>query len=172
MSKTNTNNLVTMGKVVDAFGILGFIKIKTDTIATAISLGHYQNLYLKVKEQWTLYKVTKSFPHDNILNAKLEGINDRDQAISLKGNLVGIPRTEFPNIQDPDEFYWVDLIGLTVINQENIILGTVSNLMESGANSVLVVDGETEHLIPFVGAYITKVDLAQKQIIVDWGIDY
>ena len=172
MSETNTNNLVHMGQVVNAFGILGFIKIKTDTNATAISLSNYSNIYLKVKEQWVLYKVTKSFPHDNILNTKLEGINDRNEAISLKGSIVGIPRTEFPKIQDPDEFYWVDLIGLDVINQENISLGKVSDLMESGANSVLVVDGETEHLIPFVSAYIIKVDLAKKQIIVDWGIDY
>lgn len=172
MSKTETTNLVTMGKVVGAFGILGFIKIKTDTNATAISLSNYKNLHLQIDNKWTLYKVTKSFATENILNAKLEGISDRDQAISLKGSIVGIPRTEFPQIKDPNEFYWVDLIGLTVTNQENIKLGLVSDLMESGANTVLVVDGETKHLIPFVDAYIIKVDIEKKQITVDWGIDY
>lgn len=172
MSTIDTNNLITMGKIVGAFGILGFVKIKTDTNNTADSLSNYKVLYLKTHEEWILYKVTKSFAHDNVLNAKFEGINDRDTAINLKGCLVGIPRTAFPPIQDSDEFYWVDLIGLNVINQENITLGRVSDLMESGANSVLVVNGETEHLIPFVNAYIIKVDLENKQITVDWGIDY
>jgi 16S rRNA processing protein RimM len=172
MSKTNSNNLVTMGKVVGAFGILGFIKIKTDTNNTADSLSNYKTLYLKTHEEWTLYRVNKSFAHDNILNAKLEGINDRDAAIMLKGAFIGVPRTEFPKLKDPDEFYWVDLVGLRVINQENITLGIVSDLMESGANSVLVVNGDIQHLIPFVNAYIIKVDLVQKQIMVNWGIDY
>lgn len=172
MSKIDTNNLVTMGKVVNAFGILGFIKIRTDTQTTAASLSNYKTLYLKIRDQWILHKVTKSFANDNILNAKLQGINDRNEAISLKGAIVGIARTEFPKIQDPNEFYWVDLIGLNVVNQENLTLGTVTDLMESGANSVLVVNGEIQHLIPFVASYIINVDLAQKQIIVDWGIDY
>ena len=172
MTQNPKENLVIMGKVVNAFGILGFIKIKTDTQATAISLSKYKSLHLKIKEQWILHQVTESFADDNILNVKLDTINDRNAALSLKTCLVGIPRAEFPKLSNPDEFYWLDLIDLTVINKAGITLGTVSTLIESAANSVLVVDGDKNHLIPFVGTYIIEVDLKQKQILVDWGIDY
>lgn len=172
MEQNTKDNLVIMGSVVNAFGILGFIKIRTDSKSVSTSLSQYKNLHLQIDGKWILYKVTKSQVHDNVLNAKLTGIDDRNEAIKLKGSLVGVPRTEFPKIKSPDEYYWVDLIGLTVINKDEVVLGQVSNLMDSGANSVLVVDGELNHLIPFVAAYIISVNLEKKEIIVDWGVDY
>lgn len=172
MTENSKANLVTMGRVVSAFGVLGFIKIKTDSNSDAISLSHYTSLHVNLNGAWSTYKVTKSFPHESILNAKLEGINDRDAALQLKNARIAVNREDFPQLQNPNEFYWVDLIGLTVINREQLTLGKVTTLMDSGANSVLVVTGEKEHLIPFVQEYILNVDLTRKEIIVDWGIDY
>ena len=72
-----------------------------------------------------------------------------------------------------DEFYWVDLVGMSVINRDNITLGKVKNLIETGAHDVLVVHGEYgEKLIPFVSHYIDNVNKDTQQIQVDWGLDY
>ena len=171
MSPKTQDTLVPMGRIVNAFGILGFIKIKTDTAVTSQTLSQYQELYLQINNEWVLYKVEKAFSSDNILNAKLFAVNDRDQALALKGTIVAVSRDKFPKL-DNNEYYWVDLIGLNVYNQQQEFLGQVENLMESGGNSVLVVKGDKEHLIPFVNAYVLDVDRTKKQITVDWGLDY
>lgn len=166
-------NLVTMGRIVNAFGILGFVKIKTDTAAICNSLAKYKELYLLINGKWVLYKVEKTSPSDNFLWVKFAGVTDRDQALELKGVAVAVPRDTFQKLDSDDEFYWVDLIGLSVYNPKQELLGTVESLMESGSNSVLVVKStEKEHLIPFVGVYVLDVDLKKRQIIVDWEIDY
>ena len=73
---------------------------------------------------------------------------------------------------DADEYYWTDLIGLKVINRQQELIGTVDSLMDTGAHSVLVVAGERQHLIPFVANYVIDVDMQNKCIYVDWGLDY
>lgn len=165
------NNLITMGKIVNSFGIQGFVKIKADT-QSPDSLTKYQELYLLINNNWTLFKLEKSFVREDVFHGKFFGINDRDQALSLKGVVIGIPRDQFPTLPQ-DEYYWADLIGLKVYNKENEDLGMVKNLMEAGGNSVLVIKHEeSERLIPFVNVYILDVDFVKQQIIVDWGLDY
>lgn len=75
---------------------------------------------------------------------------------------------------DDDEFYWVDLIGATVVNEQQETLGTVGGLIDNGAHQILriVGEGEVERLVPFVEVYVKSVDVAGKRIVVDWGLDY
>lgn len=165
-------NLIDMGYIANAFGIQGWVKIKTAT-EYSDSLDEYAQVYLKLKDGTILSKkIEKSFARDGVFHAKLAGINDRDAAFALKGTIVAVDREEFPDL-DEDEFYWVDLIGLNVINVQGESLGIVKDLMETGANDVLVAKLEQEErLIPFVAQYVVKVDMQNKQIIVDWGLDY
>lgn len=165
-------NLIDMGYIANAFGIQGWVKIKTAT-EYSDSLDEYTQVYLKLKDGTVLSKkIEKSFARDGVFHAKLAGIDDRDAAFALKGTIIAVDREEFPDLDD-DEFYWVDLIGLNVINVQGESLGIVKDLMETGANDVLVVKLEQEErLIPFVAQYVVKVDMQNKQIIVDWGLDY
>lgn len=165
-------NLIDMGYIANAFGIQGWVKIKTAT-EYSDSLDEYTQVYLKLKDGTILSKkVEKSFARDGVFHAKLAGVDDRDAAFALKGTIVAVDREEFPDL-DEDEFYWVDLIGLNVINVQGESLGVVKDLMETGANDVLVAKLEQEErLIPFVAQYVVKVDMQNKQIIVDWGLDY
>lgn len=165
-------NLIDMGYVANAFGIQGWVKIKTAT-EYSDSLDEYTQVYLKLKDGTILSKkIEKSFARDGVFHAKLAGVDDRDAAFALKGTIVAVDREEFPDL-DEDEFYWVDLIGLNVINVQGESLGIVKDLMETGANDVLVAKLEQEErLIPFVAQYVVKVDMQNKQIIVDWGLDY
>ena len=105
-----------------------------------------------------------------------EGVDDRDQAEKLKGARVYISRADFPKTDD-DEYYWVDLLGLSVVNREGLVLGTVKDLMATGPQTVLVLEYEAEgktqeRLIPFVNAFVDEVSLPNKQIKVDWQPDY
>ena len=85
-------------------------------------------------------------------------------------------RSSFPT-PDSDEYYWVDLIGLEVVNREGLALGSVKELLSTGPQTVLVIeyteDGKTlERMIPFVSAYVDQVDLPGRRIMVDWQADY
>ena len=166
------DNVIPMGVVVGAFGILGWIKIKTST-QEYDSLGKYPSLLLMIDGNWVKYKVENFSTKSNVFSVKLENILNRDHALSLKGVLVGVLRSEFPHLPS-DEYYWTDLIGMNVYNLAQESFGNVINLMETGANSVLVVKNANgiQRLIPFVGKHIVNVDITNGQIIVDWGLDY
>ena len=165
-------NLIDMGYIANAFGIQGWVKIKTAT-EYSDSLDGYTQVYLKLKDGTVLSKkIEKSFARDGVFHAKLAGVDNRDAAFALKGTIIAVDREEFPAL-DEDEFYWVDLIGLNVINVQGESLGIVKDLLETGANDVSVAKLEQEErLIPFVAQYVVKVDMQNKQIIVDWGLDY
>ena len=101
---------------------------------------------------------------------------DRNTAERLKGSRIFISRASFPT-PSPDEYYWVDLMGLQVINREGIELGTVTDLMSTGPNTVLVLQWQTqdethERMIPFVSAFVDAVDVPGRRISVDWQADY
>ncbi|MCE3269256.1 MAG: ribosome maturation factor RimM [Burkholderiales bacterium] len=162
--------LIDIGKIIGVFGIQGWVKIKTSSDAD--TLKHYNKLQLSINNTISELGITKSNVKNGIWFVLFEGINDRNKAESLIGSLVAVSRSEFPKT-DIDEYYWIDLIGLKVINLQHELLGMVDSLMDTGPHSVIVVKGdEKTHLIPFVAAYITNVDMENKQIIADWGLDY
>ena len=123
-----------------------------------------------------LLRVRETKDHADTVVARADGVDDRSAAESLKGARIFIPRSSFPTAGD-DEFYWVDLLGLDVVNREGVHLGAVRDLMSTGPQTVLVVareeDGKTvERMIPFVSQFIDGVDQAAKRITVDWQPDY
>lgn len=166
-------NLVDMGYIASPFGIQGWVKIKVTTEFDD-SLDDYELIYLKlVNGKVVNKKIEKSFARDGIFHAKLNDVSDRDAAFALKGAVVAVDREHFPELDNEEDFYWVDLIGLEVVNLQNEALGVVKDLMETGASDVLVIrDDKDERLIPFVAQYVISVNLANKQITVDWGLDY
>lgn len=128
-----------------------------------------------------LLRITHSQTHGDGVLAAAQELPDRAAAEALKGARVFVARSSFPTAGD-GEYYWVDLLGLQVLNREGQVLGTVTDLLDTGAHSVLRVrrpeataatpPAEAERLIPFVAAYIDEVDLAARSIRVDWGLDY
>jgi 16S rRNA processing protein RimM len=109
--------------------------------------------------------------------ASAQEIDDRSAAELLRGARIFVSRASFPTAAD-DEYYWVDLIGLEVVNREGLPLGRVRELLSTGPQTVLVLeytaDNGTgaERMIPFVSAYVDAVDLAGRRITVDWQPDY
>lgn len=159
-----------MGHVTAPYGVQGWIKVHPYT-ETDRALTGYATWWLGKNGTYTAYAVEEAKVHSGEVVAKLPGIDDRDAAFSLRGMEVAIPRAELPK-PGRNEYYWSDLIGLNVVNTEGVAFGTVSSVLATGANDVLVVNGDQERLIPFLKHVIHKVDLERGTIIVEWGADY
>ncbi len=164
--------MVIMGRVASAHGIRGWVKIQPFT-EYLDSLLDYETWWLGNEQgPWREVKVEQGEVHNKTLAALLADCPDRNAAERLKGQLIAVPRSELPE-QDEGEYYWSDLIGMSVVNEAGERLGTVANLLETGANDVLSVKGDSgEILIPFVDAVIKQVDMPNKTILVDWSADY
>jgi 16S rRNA processing protein RimM len=182
---------IEVGRILDAWGVKGWLKIlphSTDPEALFAAKSWFlQAPEAKFRPGFNAFAGTVSLQvdeaktHSDTVVAKFGGIDDRTVAEALRGARIFLPRSSFP-AASTDEFYWVDLIGLNVVNREGIALGCVRDLMATGPQSVLCVeyravqeDGSTalaERMIPFVSVFIDKVDMAGKCITVDWQPDY
>lgn len=168
---------VEVGRIVGAWGVKGGFKVQPFA-AKPQALFSSRRWYLKPAEGAvgrlapTLLRITQAREHGGLVVAAAQDVTDRQAAEALRGARIFVSRASFPTAAE-DEYYWVDLIGCRVVNREGTALGTVVDLLDTGAHSVLrVVDGEIERLIPFVGAYVDAVDLPDQTITVDWGLDY
>jgi 16S rRNA processing protein RimM len=176
--------MVVMGRVTAPFGVKGWVKIYALTAAPG-NLCNYAAWWLRQDDDWRETTVVAAKVHGNMVVAQLAGIENREAASALKGFEIGVPRAQLPDAAS-GEFYWADLIGLRVVNVEQHELGRVARIIETGANDVLVVAGDSgekradsskreearEILIPFIAEAIRKVDIAAGVIAVDWGRDY
>ena len=168
--------MVIMGRIVAPYGILGWLKIQPDT-ETLDSLFDYPDWWLGRGSQWQKYAVEAAKVHGNTLLVKLDGVADRDAAFKLRGMQVSVPREQLPP-PEANEYYWSDLIGLQVTNEQQVALGEVVDVFETGANDVLVVKqqltGQAPHerLIPFIAQVVLDVDLQAKTMRVDWDAEF
>ena len=176
---------VEVGRILDAWGLKGWFKVLPHS-ASPQALFSSKRWFLQANQRGpspfkgtVLMRIREAKEHaDSVVACPMEAI-DRDTAESLKGARIFVPRSSFPSTQ-ADEYYWVDLIGLSVINRDSLALGTVTELLSTGPQTVLVIHQANpddpakpiERMIPFVSAYIDLVDIAAKQIWVDWQADY
>ena len=178
------DDAVEVGRVIDAWGVKGWIKVQPFS-ADPQALFSTKRWFIKAPEQRrapgapplpALLKVTQAREHGDGIVAAVQEVGDRNQAEALKGARVFVSRASFPPA-DPDEYYWVDLIGLEVVNREGVALGRVTDLLDTGAHAVLrIEDGSgaepVERMVPFVAAYVDQVDLPGRRITVDWSADW
>ena len=173
---------IEVGRIADAWGIKGWFKVLPYS-ASPEALFSSKRWYLLPAEKGvkaftgTLkLAIKEAKEHSDTVVATAQDVDDRSAAESLRGARIFIARSSFPTAEK-DEFYWVDLIGLDVVNREGVALGNVKELLSTGAQTVLVMDYEQdgkpqERMIPFVAAYVDDVDLAARRITVDWQPDY
>jgi 16S rRNA processing protein RimM len=187
VSATLPADAVEVGRIQEAWGIKGWAHVHSHS-AQAESLLSVKRWYLQPPTgryargfdafggcvQITLNEIK---PHSDSLVAHWQEVPDRSAVESLKGARIFLSRADFPPPADPDEYYWVDLIGLQVVNREGVNLGVVNDLLTTGPHSVLcleqAINGEkVERMIPFVSVYVDAVDRAAGLITVDWQPDY
>jgi len=186
---------VEVGFIADAWGVKGGLRVQPHA-AEPQALFSSRRWFLRPPEDPrhapalrpgtaplpALLRITQAREHGGGVVAQARGVDDRTAAEALKGARVFVSRQSFPTAGD-DEYYWVDLVGLAVVNRQGEMLGTVAGLIDTGPQSVLRVtpdadaalsggEAPSERLIPFVAAYVDSVDLAAKRIVVDWDVDY
>ncbi|MES2282311.1 MAG: ribosome maturation factor RimM [Pseudomonadota bacterium] len=185
------DDAIEVGRILDAWGVKGWLKIlphSTDPEALFAARSWFlQPPDAKFRPGFNAFTGTVSIAvdeaktHSDSVVAKVAGLDDRTAAEALRGARIFLPRSAFP-AASKDEYYWVDLIGLDVVNREGVGLGSVRDLMATGPHSVLCVEytakqedgteAAAERMIPFVSVYVDSVDIAGKRITVDWQPDY
>ena len=170
--RKNPERMIPMGRLHGAFGVRGEVKLESFTDPLR-SIARYQPWILRdargIERACEGVRVREG---GKGLIATMPGIEDKDAADALRGTEVLVPRSALPPPAE-GEFYWVDLEGLRVVNVEGTDFGIVSHLFSTGANDVLVAQGERERMIPFVlPDYIRSVDFEAGVVTVDWDADF
>jgi 16S rRNA processing protein RimM len=161
-----------MGRIIAPYGLKGWVRIEPYS-PDPDSLSAYRKWWVGKNGSWRELEVAESvLRHGVSLVARFEGWAERDAALALKGSEIALERKALPQ-NAKDEFYWVDLVGLKVVNGKDEELGVVAELFDSGAHPVIrVVAGETERLLPFVEQVVRRVDTAEGRIRVEWELDW
>jgi len=195
---TNSEKII-LGRITGVYGIKGWIKVfsYSDPMEAIVD---YDCWYIRAQNQekqaWTCVRLKAGKRHAKTVVAKLEHCNDREAAMAYVGNEIAIELQQLEPLKEKNTYYWRDLIGLRVINQQDVELGVVKSLLETGANDVLVVVSEVkteedgnlvtsgkettkvnerprERLIPWtMNNAIIAVDLQRQLIEVDWDPDF
>lgn len=161
---------ILLGKIVGVFGIKGWLKVHSYTDPKE-NIFSYETLLLKEKSGWQTIKLQDGKVHGKGLVVKLKEIDDRTKAETYLGSEIYVNREQM-EVLSADEYYWHDLIDCEVINAQDIRLGKVKRLMETGANDVLVLK-PNDRLLPYIWQQVIKsVDVKEKVIRVDWLEEY
>ena len=173
---------IEVGRILDAWGIKGWFKVFPYSADPEALFSSKRWFLLPAEKGAKTFSgvaklaITEAKTHSGTVVACAREVDDRNAAEALRGARIFVARSSFPTAER-DEYYWVDLIGLEVVNREGVALGAVKELLSTGAQTVLVMDcaqdGKTiERMIPFVSVYIDDVDLPARRILVDWQADF
>jgi 16S rRNA processing protein RimM len=170
-SVSGVQRRIIVGKISGLYGVQGWVKVLSYTRPVENILS-YTPWLLGRSGQWESREVIEGSTHGKGLIAKLDAVNDREVARSCIGKDIALYREQMPALPD-GQYYWCDLVGMEVENRDGIRLGTVVEIRETGANDVLVVEGERRYLIPLImDRYVLAVDVDSKHMTVDWEPEY
>ena len=165
------DDLVTVGKIGSTFGVKGWVHVRSYTEPRDNILSYrpwlLQELNGNAEVGWREIGSLETRMHTAGIVARLNSCDDRELAFCYRGRLVAVRREMFPET-GTNEFYWLDLLGLLVVNEHKVKLGRVVEIIETGANSVLKVKNKQRCLlIPFVRHYVVEVKRGER-IAVCW----
>ena len=170
MSHDSTQYVI-IGTFASPHGVRGWIKINSAT-SPFDAINNYQPWLVETNTGWQPIKLLETKISGKNMIALLADYADRESVALLTGKQIATLRSQLPALSDA-AIYWADLEGLEVINQQGVVLGKVDYLFATGSNDVLVVVGKKRHLIPYIkNNIVLKVDLSNRQIIVDWDPDF
>ena len=164
--------MILLGAIAGVHGVRGEVKVKSFT-ADPLAIATYGPLYDDQGRKFDL-KLTQKAAKDTIVIAKIDGIADRNAAEALKGMRLYAPRDALPAIDDAEEFYAFDLIGLSVEDRSGKQLGKVVDMADYGAGDIIAIAGgpQGDFELPFADRFVPVVDLAGGKIVVDLPEDF
>jgi 16S rRNA processing protein RimM len=158
------DDLVAVGRVGPARGVRGdvFVEPLTDAPEERFAPGSV------LHAEPTPLTVASASSAGGKLVVHFTGVDDRASAEALRGTELAIPAAARPELEDPDEYYDTDLVGLTAVTVDGVELGPVAGVQHAAGASYLVIDvAGTQRLVPFVAAIVPAVDLAARRVVVD-----
>jgi 16S rRNA processing protein RimM len=166
-----TEQRVLVGRVAGHYGVRGWVKIFSFTEPRE-NILEYSPWHLSGGDRSSECTVAEGRVHGKGLIARIDGVTDRDVAAAYVGAEISVARDQFGR-EAADEHYWVDLEGMQVETIDGLVLGTVVHLFATGANDVMVVEGDRRRLVPFVADdVVRRIDKDARKIIVDWDPDF
>ena len=166
-----TNSHVIIGQISGLYGVHGGLKVFSYT-SPRERIFLYSPWLLKIGAIWSSRNVLSGQGQGKGLVVFLEGVTDRDKASALVGVQIAVERQQLPPLA-AGEFYWSDLFDMEVVDLQGRVLGKVVNMQETGANDVLVVQGERKFMLPWVmREVVQQVDMDAGRIVVDWDPEY
>lgn len=161
-----------VGRLGAPFGVRGWMHVNTYSPDSIHNLKAANPWNIHKNRTWQTFAVEAVKLQHTSLVVKFVECNDRTAAQAFTNCNIALLREQLPKLPT-DEFYWDDLIGLTVVTHYGVTLGTVTRLLETGANDVLVIQGENkEYLVPYIRSVIKNVDLEKQKIIVEWDHNF
>ena len=171
MKIEEAQSLVELGKVNGVFGIQGWVKVFSYT-SPRIQITDYRRWLVRHNGQDQEYRVLRGREQGKAIVAQLEGIDTRNASEALVGATIFVYSHQLVQLGE-GEYYWSQLIGLNVLNEQGVDLGNLEWLFETGNNDVMVVQGDKERFIPYIrDNFVKKVDLESGTILVDWDPDF
>lgn len=168
--------MIVLGKIVSVHGIRGEVKVYSFTDPLD-NLLDYRRWTLKRGNEVRQAELVQGRVQGNVLVAKLKGLDDREIARTFAEFEILVPRSELP-VLDDGEFYWSQLEGLKVIDQNGQLFGILDHMLETGANDVMVVKpctgslDDRERLLPYTEQCVQAIDLDAGEMRVDWDADF
>ncbi len=162
---------ILLGRIVGVSGLQGWLKVHSDTVPRE-DIDRYTCWQLGKRNEWNTYQVEKVKRQGKRILGKLAGCDNRESAEALVGLDIAIESGQLEELAK-HQYYWVDLQGLQVTNHEGVEFGRIKRVFDTGANDVIVVQGDRERLIPWVIDDVIKaVDLAAGTVTVDWDPEF
>ncbi|NNM59914.1 MAG: ribosome maturation factor RimM [Legionellales bacterium] len=162
---------IVVGQFAKTFGVSGWIKVNsyTDPVTNLID---YDPWFYKKNQTWVRLPLQDRQIQGDSIIVLIEGYDNPESARAFSGVEIAVKRIQFPSLPEGEHF-WCDLIELDVITTTGVKLGKVSRIYNAGGNDLLVVQGEKEHLIPYIkGRFVVSIDIPSHQIVVDWDPDF
>lgn len=168
---SNQEHWVVIGRFGRPHGIKGLVSVNSFTEPRDNILS-YKDWHVFLNNTWQPVKLLSAQAHNKTIVAQVEGYPEREIVARLTNADIAVHKDQLAALE-PGEYYWHDLVGMKVINKDNQLFGTVTEVMPTGSNDVLVVQGEKRHLIPYLlGQFIIEINDKEKVITVDWDLDF
>lgn len=164
----NRDLYISIGKVINTHGVGGTLKVYSYAESmTAFTKGNMILLKNPCNSSEKYFKVERSAPHSRFVLLTLEGVDSKSEADNLKGSELFIEKALLPELEE-NTYYWKEIIGLSVYTENDIFLGRIESIIETGSNDVYVVkEGKSEVLIPAIESVVIHIDLDQKRMKVN-----
>ena len=168
----HSKNLVTLGRFGSVFGVKGWIKVHsfTEPLGNILQF-HTHWLIQNNKQAWQPINIEAYKIQGQSIIAKMKGIDERETARQFTNKEIAIHREHLPKLET-EQFYLHDLIGMKVYNQNNLLLGHITDFQEAGSHHIFIIKGEKEHWLPYTDDVIKKINLDEQYIEVDWDPEF